>query len=232
VFYLRHFWVVGTDTDVGKTIVTAQLLRNFQQRGLRAAPFKPVQTGEIVDKDHRFYHDTTMYETFSLQALRREDINVYSFKEAASPHFAAQLEGVTIDVKLLLNKIAALQKTVDVLVIEGAGGLYVPLAASSQYTLLDLIEQTGLPVVLVTRTRLGTINHTMLSLEVLKNRGIETLGLIFNGDEGTAIEADNIATIIAHSQLPYATIPKFQELDQLVSYSIENSSLLERLLNG
>lgn len=231
MFHLRQFWVVGTDTDVGKTIVTSLLVRNLQQRGFNTVPFKPVQTGEIVEKNHCFYYDTSMYERFSLQALRTEDMNIYSFKVAASPHFAAQLEGVTMDTNLLLNKIATLQKAVDVLVIEGAGGLYVPLVASSKYTLLDLIKQSGLPVVLVTRTKLGTINHTMLALDVLKNWGIETLGLIFNGNEGTAIEEDNMAVIIEHSQLPYATIPKFQEIDQLINYSIENSSLFERLLN-
>lgn len=89
---MQHFWVVGTDTDVGKTAVTTLLMRQFQRQNLRVTPFKPVQTGEVHENNHCYYYDTTVYEKYSLQVLRTESLNGYSFKEAASPHFAAQLE--------------------------------------------------------------------------------------------------------------------------------------------
>ena len=230
MFFVNHFWVVGTDTDVGKTIVTVVLLRHLQKRGLQVAPFKPVQTGEIVEDGHHVYYDTAMYEKFSLQQLCMQDTNQYSFKEAASPHYAAQLEDVTIDMQILLETISSLQKKVDVLVVEGAGGVYVPL--NKQHTLLDLIEQSGLPVVVVTRTKLGTINHTMLTLEALKNRNIETIGLVFNGYEKSAMEDDNIATILERSFLPYVTIPKCSTVEHILDYSIAHSSLFEKLVNA
>ncbi|MEG0258980.1 MAG: dethiobiotin synthase [Lysinibacillus sp.] len=227
---MQNFWVVGTDTDVGKTFVTTVLLRDLQQRGVHVTPYKPVQTGEIVEGDLTYYYDTTMYEKFTKQQLTKGSLNSYSFKEAASPHYAAQLEGIVIDHNLLLHHIELLQNEYDVVICEGAGGLYVPLDASSRSTLLDLIVQSGLPVVLVTRTSLGTINHTMLSLEALKVRGVHVLGLVFNRFEGTEVELNNIETILAHSGLHSAILPKVQGTEQLVTLSVENSSLFERLV--
>lgn len=226
---MQHFWVVGTDTDVGKTCVTTLLMRRLQEKGLRVTPYKPVQTGEIIEEGQSYYYDTAMYEKYSLQPLVQENLNGYSFKEAASPHFAAQLEGQQIDGLRLLKQMKALQQLYDVVICEGAGGLFVPLDSSGQETLLDLIVQSNLPVVVVTRTTLGTINHTLLTLEALKVREVDVVGLVFNGDAGSEMEQNNIQTILQHHTLPYATIPQLQDITQLVEYSITHTSLFERL---
>ncbi len=227
---MQHFWVVGTDTDVGKTVVTTLLMRQLQQQDLQVTPYKPVQTGEIHDNGHCYYYDTTMYEKYSLQRLQEENINGYSFKEAASPHFAAQLEGQQINVRHLLKQIEKLQKSNDIVICEGAGGLFVPLDADGEITLLDVIVQSNLPVVLVTRTTLGTINHTLLTLEALHARNIGVLGIVFNGNTGNLIEQDNVKTILQYHDLPYATIPQLQDISQLMDYSISHTSLFERLV--
>lgn len=226
---MQHFWVVGTDTDVGKTCVTTLLMRQLQEKGLRVTPYKPVQTGEVTKEGRSYYFDTSMYEKYSLQPLVQENLNGYSFKEAASPHFAAQLEGQQIDGMHLLKQMQSLQQVYDVVICEGAGGLFVPLDSKGEKTLLDLIVQSKLPVVVVTRTTLGTINHTLLTLEALSVRGIHVLGLVFNGDAGSKMEQNNIKTILQHCALPYATIPQLQDISQVVEYSITNTSLFERL---
>ncbi|WP_431027103.1 dethiobiotin synthase [Lysinibacillus sp. LZ02] len=226
---MPHFWVVGTDTDVGKTCVTTLLMRQLQEQGLRVTPYKPVQTGEVIEQGQAYYYDTTMYETYSLQNLNEVELNDYSFKEPASPHFAAQLEGQQIDTMRLLQQIKRLQHVYDVVICEGAGGIFVPLDANGKETLLDVITQSQLPVVVVARTKLGTINHTLLTLEALTARGIDVLGIVFNGDTGSDMEQNNIATILQHRALPYAVIPKLHDISHVVNYSIKHTSLFERL---
>lgn len=227
---MQHFWIVGTDTDVGKTCVTTLLMRQLQEHGLRVAPYKPVQTGEVIENGQSYYYDTMMYQKYSLQPLEVDKLNGYSFKEAASPHFAAQLEGQQINGEGLLEQIEALQQENDVVICEGAGGLFVPLDVLRNTTLLDVIVQSKLPVVVVTRTTLGTINHTLLTLEALRTRHIEVLGLVFNGDTRSLMEQNNIETILQLQPLPHATIPKLKDIGEVVSYNIDQTTLWERLL--
>lgn len=227
---MQHFWVVGTDTDVGKTIVTTLLVRNLQKQGFHVTPYKPVQTGEVHDGEQTYYYDTSMYEKYSLQLLDRENLNGYSFKEAASPHFAAQLEGQQINIQRLLSQMQQLQQKWDVVICEGAGGIFVPLDSDGETTLIDVIVQSKLPVVVVTRTTLGTINHTLLTLEALNSRQIEVLGIVFNGDMGSEIEQDNIKTILKHYPLPFATIPMLKDISQRIEFAITDTTLFERLL--
>ncbi|QDP99139.1 dethiobiotin synthase [Lysinibacillus fusiformis] len=226
---MQHFWIVGTDTEVGKTCITTLLMRQLQKQGLRVTPYKPVQTGEMYQNGKSYYHDTTMYEKYSLQMLEPMNLNGFSFKEAASPHFAAQLEGQQINTHYLLKQMQYLQQSNDVVICEGAGGLFVPLDTIGETTLLDVIVQSKLPVVVVTRTTLGTINHTLLTLEALRTRAIEVLGIVFNGDTGSLIEQNNEETILQHHALPFATIPKLQNISEIVEYPITDTSLFERL---
>lgn len=226
---MYHFWVVGTDTDVGKTCITTLLMRQLQEHGLQVSPYKPVQTGEVVEKEKAYYFDTTLYEKYSLQKLKREDINCFSFKEPAAPHFAAKLEGQQIDTMHILHHIQILQQRYDAIICEGAGGIFVPLDSDGKETLLDVISKSQMPAVVVTRTKLGTINHTLLTLESLASRGIEVLGIVFNGDTGSDMEQNNIETIIQYCSLPYAIVPHLHDITEVVHYSIKQTSLFERL---
>ena len=85
----RHFWIVGTDTDIGKTLVTTYFMRYFQNKGENVIPYKPVQTGIIVENSRQYYGDISFYQSFSEGTLVEEHSNSYSFKEPASPHYAA-----------------------------------------------------------------------------------------------------------------------------------------------
>src|SRR4051794_12821372 len=154
----RHFWIVGTDTDIGKTLVTTYFMRYFQNKGENVIPYKPVQTGIIVENTKQYYGDTSFYQSFSEGTLVEEHSNSYSFKEPASPHYAAMLEGKEIKEEIILQHINRLKTIYDYVICEGAGGLYVPLNEQRNYHFLHLIQQSQLPVVLVARPTLGTIN--------------------------------------------------------------------------
>lgn len=227
----QNFWIVGTDTDVGKTMVTTYFMRYFQAKGENVIPYKPVQTGIIVENSNQYYGDTAFYRSFSEGTLVEEHLNSYSFKEPASPHYAAMLEGKVIEEEVILQHIKQLKSLYDYVICEGAGGLYVPLNEQRNYHFLHLIQQSQLPVVLVARTKIGTINHTLLSLEALKMKHIPIVGIVFNAFEGTKIEIDNIRTVGQITNLPSLVIPKLKNPSDLKKLQVENKEFLERLLS-
>ncbi len=227
----QHFWIVGTDTDVGKTLITAYFMRYFQMKGKNVIPYKPVQTGIITENNKSYYGDTTLYQSLSETHLIERHLNSYSFKEPASPHYAAKLEDSEIKGEVILEHISKLKSMYDCVICEGAGGLYVPLDEQRNYYFFHLIQQSQLPVVLVTRTKVGTINHTLLSLEALKISDIPIVGIVFNGYEGTNLEMNNIAVIKNFAKLPDLIIPKLKNLSGLKDIQIENDEFFERLMS-
>ena len=172
--------VTGTDTGNGKTVFSAALAA-----ALGATYWKPVQSGLDEETDGE-----TVARLGGLPADRILP-EAYRLKTPASPHLAAEIDGVAIDPERLTPPAIA-----GPLVIEGAGGLMVPLTRS--LLTIDLFARWGLPVVLCARTALGTINHTLLSIEALRARGIPLLGIAFIGEE----KSDSPATIAAFSGAP------------------------------
>ncbi|CAM3911655.1 dethiobiotin synthase [Mesobacillus zeae] len=225
----QHFWIAGTDTDIGKTLVTTYFMRHFQTRGASVLPYKPVQTGITTTNPNKLNGDTEFYQSFSEQILVEEHLNSYSFKEPASPHYAAKLEGTAVNEEIILQHIEQVKLMYDHVICEGAGGLYVPLNEQRNYHFIHLIKQSQLPVILVARTKLGTINHTLLSLEALKMSGIPIIGIVFNAFEGTDLEIDNIRTIQEITGLPSLVLPRLKDLSELKNLDIANTEFYERL---
>ena len=157
-------FVTGIGTDVGKTFVSAALVD-----ALAADYWKPIQTGSLL------VTDSATIRTLC-QKVATIHPESYCLREPLSPHAAAELEGVTICWRTILCP-----NTDNHLVIEGAGGLLVPLTYTE--TLADLIEQLSVPVLLVVRSYLGCINHTLLTLEALRKRSISIFGIVFVGDQ-------------------------------------------------
>ena len=162
-------FITGIGTDVGKTIASAIITE-----ALEADYWKPIQAGDLQASD-----------SHKIQSLISNDKtrifpNSYGFKTPASPHLAAELENVAIDLKTIIEPV-----TQNHLVIEGAGGVFVPL--NSEQTIIDLIQHDH-KVIVVSRHYLGSINHTLLTIEALKMRGISVAGIIFNGDEAPSTE--------------------------------------------
>lgn len=159
--------IAGTDTGIGKTVVSAGLTQ-----ALDATYWKPVQAG--IEEET----DTECVARLSGQPVLPE---AYRLKMPASPHLAAEAEGITIDPSQL-----TLPKGDGPFVVEGAGGLLVPVNRETLY--LDLFSKWGAPLVLCARTALGTINHSLLSLRALRNAGVPVVGIAFVGDAAPEVE--------------------------------------------
>jgi dethiobiotin synthetase len=187
----RALVVTGTDTDIGKTVAAAALVSL-----LEADYWKPIQAGLDGETDRE-----TVIRLTGIDAGRAHP-ETYRLRTTASPHRAAERDGMTIDTATL-----TLPKTQRPLVIEPAGGLLVPL--SREVLQIDVIARWRKPVVLVTATRLGTINHTLLSVEALRTRAIAIAGLIFMGEEN----CDTQRTIAEFAQV--ATLGRLPDLDPL-----------------
>lgn len=165
-----HYFITGIGTDVGKTVISAIVVR-----ALNADYWKPVQAGDLD------YSDTHKVKNMVNDDKIVFHDNAYALKTPMSPHAAAEIDGIEIE----LGKIST-PKTENHLVIEGAGGLLVPL--NDKDTIADLISKED-KIILVSRHYLGSINHTLLSLEFLKQKGFLNVGIIFSGDEHPTTES-------------------------------------------
>jgi dethiobiotin synthetase len=176
---LRGCFVTGTDTGVGKSHVSAGLLHWLGQRGHRAAGYKPVASGLDLDADGQpFNEDVERLRSASSMPLPATLIGPFQFKEACAPHIAAELEGRAINRAALLRGAQKLAWRADFIVVEGAGGLIIPLSADWDST--QLMSTLGLPVVLVVGMRLGCLNHALLTAEAVLARGLRLAGWVGN----------------------------------------------------
>jgi len=168
---MNTFFITGIGTDIGKTVISAIITE-----ALQADYWKPIQAGDLN------FSDTDKVRELVQNATTKFHEEAYRLQTPASPHYAAELDGLTID----LQKIKLPFSANNTLIVEGAGGLLVPLNAKE--TVIDLIGLFAIPVILVSRNYLGSINHTMLSVEVLRQRNIPIAGLVFNGEAKASTE--------------------------------------------
>jgi dethiobiotin synthetase len=183
-------FLTGTDTRIGKTVVAAAMMHRYR----RESPvryWKPIQTGAEQDSDSR---EVRRLGGCSTAEVLSEGVRL---RRPVSPHLAARLSGEPIDVRALVEVITA-QPPSNRWIVEGAGGVLVPL--DDHTLMIDFINRLGLPVVLVARARLGTINHTLLTIEALRARSLSVAGVIMvgrpNRDNREAIEAFGRVTVI------------------------------------
>ena len=193
----RGYFITATDTAVGKTVVTAGLAASLRARGLDVAVFKPVQSGALAN-------DPT-----GDAALLGADC-LYSFAAPLAPLVAARAEGTKIELEPILARARELAREHELLLVEGAGGLLVPLAPGLDVA--DLAAALGLPLIVVARAGLGTVNHTLLTIEAARARGLELTGVVLNGesdesatDNATLIEAGSGVRVLA--QVPRLADP-------------------------
>ncbi|OGV51035.1 MAG: dethiobiotin synthase [Lentisphaerae bacterium GWF2_52_8] len=224
----RHFFISGTDTGVGKTIVSAGIAALALEAGRRCSVMKPVQTGTATEECDL---DIIRRLVPGLAPLANDLSGPYSFALPASPHLAARKANAKISPEFILEAFSKASQLVDTLLVEGAGGLCVPLC--DEYLMLDLIRDMQIPAILVTRASLGTINHSLLSIDALRNKQIPIAGIIVNGMREGYIEEDNIESIARLGQVPIlAVIPQITKLTLssiLQSFGVQEKlrSLLE-----
>ncbi|HEX9050492.1 MAG TPA: dethiobiotin synthase [Anaeromyxobacter sp.] len=178
---MRGLFVTATDTGVGKTEVACALLRAARAAGLDAVGLKPAQSGATEDEPS----DAERLHAASDRVEPLEAICPYSLRAPLAPAVAARLEGIEISLPRILDAARALAARHAAVLVEGAGGLLVPLAGRETYA--DLAVALGLPVLVVARAGLGTVNHTALTVEALRRRGLAIAGIVLNR---TAAEDD------------------------------------------
>lgn len=178
---MKGIFITATDTGVGKTVVAAGLLRACRNDGLDVMPFKPVQTGCTAGADGLVAPDLA----FCLAAAgltpepqEAELLCPCRYEPACSPHLAGRMVGAQPEVARMVDAAKQLASRHDAIIVEGAGGLLVPLNESE--TMLDLIGALQLPVLIVARAALGTINHSLLSVRALRSAGLKVLGVVLN----------------------------------------------------
>jgi dethiobiotin synthetase len=196
---VRGFFVTGTDTEVGKTIVAAAACAALTTRGERVAAFKPVVTG-LDEPAVEWPHDHELLARTTGQSA--EDVAPYRFGPPLSPHLAAELAGEVVERSLLIDRAETSGRASDVLVCEGVGGLLVPLTAG--YLVRDLAVDLALPLVVAARPGLGTINHTLLTIEAARAAGLRVAGVALTPwpAEPSPMETSNRATIERLSGVP------------------------------
>ncbi|WP_274428801.1 dethiobiotin synthase [Desulfolucanica intricata] len=191
--------MTGTDTGVGKTVVTAGLTSVLRKNGIKALAVKPVQTGGLQRDGRLVSEDALFFKRSAALEHAPEELTFYCLAEPLSPHLAAWRSGIKIDPKVIAEGCKRLSKEYEVLLIEGAGGFCVPLE-DTFFTFADLVKMLDIPLIVVARPGLGTINHTVLTVRYAQMLGIEVRGIIFNGlkkEQVTVSEINNPETIAA-----------------------------------
>src|SRR5450631_325272 len=164
----RGCFITGTDTGVGKTVVTAALAATLRRQGLRVGVMKPVETGCPLKDGHFLPQDALFLRAASGCTASQDLITPYTFAEALAAAIAAELAGVTINIDYIRSCYEKLLAGHDIVLVEGAGGLLVPL--TNHLCMHDIAVELGLPVLVVARNMLGTINHTALTVTVARER--------------------------------------------------------------
>jgi dethiobiotin synthetase len=174
----KGIFITGTDTGIGKTFVAVGLIKAMRAKGLSVCPMKPVETGCMIKQGKLIPGDTNKLIKASGINEPVDLINPYRLRHPLAPSVAAEIEGVKINKKKIFSAYDRLSKKYEITIVEGAGGIMVPVY--KKYFFLDLAKDLDLHVVIVSRTGLGTINHSLLTIEAARNKGLDVLGVIFN----------------------------------------------------
>lgn len=224
-------FVTGTDTGVGKTTVAAGLLLALRQRGIRAGALKPAETGW---EGGGWPPDGAALAAAAGLPLPREQVVPYAFAEPLAPAVAARRAGVTIDPAVLDAAYGALASRYPLVLVEGAGGLAVPL--TGELTMAGLAARWHLPLLVVARAGLGTINHTVLTVSYARQHGLRVLGVVINGypEHPGPAEETNPGVIAAMAGVPIlGRIPSLPRPDAAaVAAHLDPVPILEALQKG
>jgi dethiobiotin synthetase len=206
----QSYFVIGTDTNVGKTYVASALVKHFAAIGLKTVGMKPVASGcELNEKSVLINEDVTALISASNIIADLDLINPYRFAPAIAPHIAAEQAGVQIDLEVIQQAYAQLACLADVLIVEGAGGFCVPL--NKTQTLADLAVLLNIPMILVVGMRLGCINHALLTVEAIQARGLKLTGWIANEIEPNfAMFDENLSSLQQRISAPCLSVVRWQ----------------------
>ena len=202
----RGFFVTGTDTGVGKTLVACALLAAFARTGKSVVGMKPVAAGSEAG----CWADVEALAQASTVSASPQIVNPYAFEPAIAPHIAAELAGVEIDLERIVRAYAELSRLAEVVVVEGAGGFLVPLNANQ--TGADLAMRLGLPIVLVVGMRLGCLNHALLTQRQIEASRLRCAGWVANCiDPGMSHVDGNVRALERRLDCPLLGVVPFRQ---------------------
>lgn len=173
---MKGFFVTGTDTGVGKTIIACGLAAVLEEKGLNVGVFKPFLSGISRDDPTS---DTSLLKEMSKTSLSHEDISPFAFKAPLAPYVAGKREGKSVRLKDVLNHWEKIKEKHEYFIVEGAGGISVPLG--KDFLVSNLIKEMQLPIVIVARPNLGTVNHIFLTVAYAKSLSLKIAGIVING---------------------------------------------------
>lgn len=197
---MSGIFITGTDTDVGKTAISAGLAGALRLMGYSVGVMKPVQSGAALRNGKLYSQDAEFMKMAADTQDEDELICPVLLREALAPGIAAEIEGKSIDLDLILNSYRELARRHDIVIVEGAGGITVPV--KDRFLISDLILLLDLPVIIVARPGLGTINHTFLTIEYARKCGIHVIGVIINNYHGGQAEKTNPGIISSLTSIP------------------------------
>lgn len=220
----QGLFIAGTDTGVGKTIVAAAIIKALHVQGIHACGMKPIETG-CSRVGSTLYPSDGMF----LKKVARMDEHIgfvtpYCFENPVAPSLASEMEGRAIRIPLIKEKFQALLERYPAVVVEGVGGVLVPI--KKDYFVVDLIRELDLPLVVVARPSLGTINHTLLTVNYALGKGIKVSGVIINFSrppENTV--AENTNPLLLEKLCPVPVIGIFPHLNNLEDKVLERNAL-------
>ena len=211
----NSFFITGTDTHIGKTEITCALIEYFKKKGHLAIGMKPVAAGTELFDNQVINGD--VYKFLSINSVRKsvEIINPYSFDQAIAPHIASNFSSNKILFSKIHENFLLLQKECEYLFVEGAGGYKVPL--TNNKSIPDLVSYLKIPIILVVGIRLGCINHTMLTVEAIKNNNHNLSGWVANCIDSSMKEVDeNIKYLVDNIEAPFmGNIPFQREINSI-----------------
>lgn len=212
----KKIFVTGTGTDVGKTFVTALIVKKFCDAGFSAGYFKAAASGEEIENI-----PADAFQVKKISGLKYDMKNAvpYSFKNSFSPHLAAKIENKKIDFSVIEKNFREAEKNFDFLTVEGSGGIICPLRFDEKILMLDdIVKKFNLPVIVVVDSKLGEINSAVLTVEYLRTKKISVKGFIFNRyDEKNILHIDNKNVIEKITNLPTITTVKKNASDLKIS---------------
>ena len=208
----KCLFVTGTDTNVGKTFVSLKILEDLKKSSLQPGYFKPIATGGIISNGALMSEDALLVKKTLKLNQSIESMNPIILSHPNAPSVSAALEGIDIDLNLIRSQFSLLMQQHSSLVVEGIGGIMVPI--KNDFLVLDLIQELNLPTLVVSKPYLGTINHTLLTLEVLKTKKIALVGIVMCCSQPiplTPAEIEAIAVIEKLSGIPIIKSFKFEK---------------------
>ena len=187
----KCIFITATGTDIGKTYISALIVKKMREEGLNCGYYKPILSGAVngIPGDCKYVTETAGLNCNPMDCL------TYCFEEAVSPHLAAKRQNIVISKEKILEDFKSKQQEYDYLLIEGAGGITCPINLENKYLMNDLIKDMGADIVIVADGGLGTINSVLLTVEYAQKRNLNIRGIILNNYKDNFIYEDNVISI-------------------------------------